>query len=351
VLPKVSFDGYADMRPALDPGYVRDGVVDAGLVALRKEISWKNTVVDEGPIAGTRRVQLRDRVWKVGMTTGKTSGIVVDIAFGDGQIKVISDQEGLDFAQEGDSGSLVFVRDTNPQGGERIMAVGMLNSIARHTNITPIDTVFERLNVEFAPAEGEGRYTEWYPPSNAWESLGGTTPDAIGAASWGGNRLDVFRRGYDNKIYHKWWDGSAWQPSQTDWSEIGGQTLGPVTAVSWGVKRLDLFVRGVADNCVYHKWWDGSAWQPSPNWELLHGITTSDAICAASWFNRLDVFVRGPNNEIYHEYWIPAAWYPSPTEWESLGGQALGPVTAVSWGENRLDLFVRGADNSVNHRW
>jgi hypothetical protein len=32
-------------------------------------------------------------------------------------------------------------------------------------------------------------------------------------------------------------------------------------AVSWGPDRLDIFVKGT-DNALYHKWWDKTAWGP-----------------------------------------------------------------------------------------
>jgi hypothetical protein len=46
------------------------------------------------------------------------------------------------------------------------------------------------------------------------------------------------------------------------WESLGGATFRPVTAVSWASDRLDLFVRGT-DDVIYHKWWDGSNWGPS----------------------------------------------------------------------------------------
>src|SRR6202035_3085363 len=83
-------------------------------------------------------------------------------------------------------------------------------------------------------------------PSTNWESLGGQISEAPTAVSWGENRLDLFARGTDNAVWHKWWDGSNWG----GWESLGGQITGPVTAVSWGENRLDLFARGT-DNAVW----------------------------------------------------------------------------------------------------
>ena len=147
-------------------------------------------------------------------------------------------------------------------------------------------------------------------PKPAWESLGGATPNRVTAVAWAANRLDLFVRGTDNVIYHKWWDGSHWGPSPAGWESLGGATPGPVTAVAWGPNRLDLFVRGT-DNAIYHKWWDGSRWGPSATgWESLGG-GTFDSIGAVAWAaNRLDLFVRGTDNVIYHKWWDGSRWGP-----------------------------------------
>ncbi len=89
-----------------------------------------------------------------------------------------------------------------------------------------------------------------------WESLGGLTTGEISAVSWGPGRLDVFVRGTDNIIYHKWYEGS-WGPSMTDWESLGGWTDSDVSVVSVGVGKLDLFVRGAA-GAIYHKWFNGT---------------------------------------------------------------------------------------------
>lgn len=40
---------------------------------------------------------------------------------------------------------------------------------------------------------------------SGWESLGGTLTSAPAAVSWGPNRIDVFVKGTDNALWHKWW--------------------------------------------------------------------------------------------------------------------------------------------------
>jgi hypothetical protein len=50
---------------------------------------------------------------------------------------------------------------------------------------------------------------------------GSTGAGPISAVSWGANRLDVFAKGVDGSLRHKYWDGSAWQPSPTLWETLG----------------------------------------------------------------------------------------------------------------------------------
>ena len=69
----------------------------------------------------------------------------------------------------------------------------------------------------------------------------------------GPNRIDVFVRGTDNQMWHKFGFGSG---QWSGWEPQGGVlTSGPDVA-SWGSGRLDVFVRGTDDG-LWHKWWDG----------------------------------------------------------------------------------------------
>src|ERR1700759_3040647 len=84
---------------------------------------------------------------------------------------------------------------------------------------------------------------------------------SLSPASRGPNRLDLFVRGTDSELYHKWWDG-AWGPSADSWQKQDGIIGHDPESVSWGPNSLDIFITG-SDAAVYHKWWDGSSWKPS----------------------------------------------------------------------------------------
>jgi hypothetical protein len=88
-----------------------------------------------------------------------------------------------------------------------------------------------------------------------WESLGGVLSSGPDVCSWSEGRLDVFVRGTDNALHHKWFDG-GW----SDWESLGGILTSDPSAVSWGNGRIDVFVRGI-DDALRHKWFDG-AWRP-----------------------------------------------------------------------------------------
>jgi hypothetical protein len=169
-----------------------------------------------------------------------------------------------------------------------------------------------------------------------WESLGGGLSSGPDVCSWAQGRLDVFARGADNALWHKWFDG-GW----SDWESLGGFLTSDPTAVSWSNGRIDVFARG-GDNALWHKWFDGG-WS---DWESLGGgLSSGPDVC--SWAQgRLDVFARGADNALWHK-WFDGGW----SDWESLGGSLTSDPAAVSWGKDRIDVFARGGDNGIWHKW
>jgi hypothetical protein len=191
---------------------------------------------------------------------------------------------------------------------------------------------------------GGGTFELWstiaerFSSSTLYESLGGVATASPAVASWGPNRLDLFVRGTDNALYHRFWDGSAW----SGWESLGGALVGGPAAVSWGPNRLDVFVEGT-DSALYHRFWDGSAWS---GWERFGDGTLTSAPAIASWASgRLDLFVRGTDDALYHRFYA-GAW----SGWERLGGQLASAPGTVSWAPNRIDVFAASAtDASLAH--
>ncbi|HYO73145.1 MAG TPA: SH3 domain-containing protein, partial [Archangium sp.] len=98
--------------------------------------------------------------------------------------------------------------------------------------------------------------------STAYKAIrrrGLTTPSGAtsdpSVVTWGTGRLDVFVRGADNALWHKWYDGSAWYA----WQSLGGTLSSGPDAASWGAGRLDVFARDTSNNVV-QKYYSGSAW-------------------------------------------------------------------------------------------
>jgi hypothetical protein len=181
--------------------------------------------------------------------------------------------------------------------------------------------------------------------SGAWDSLGGVSTASPAAISWNSSyfRLDVFVRGSNGALYHKYYQ-NGW----SGWENLGGQLAsgtGPAVA-SWNGGRLDVFVEG-NNGALYHKWYSGGAWS---GWENLGGKLTASP--AATFdpnvphpsANNIDVFVRGTDGAVWWKDWNGSAW----SSWTSLGGQVAsgtGPAASPS-----LFLFVQGTDHQLWHK-
>jgi hypothetical protein len=167
---------------------------------------------------------------------------------------------------------------------------------------------------------------------------GGNAGAAAGVASWGSGRLDVFERGLDNALWHRWYDAGTWSA----WESLGGVLSADPAAVSWSSGRIDVFVRG-GDAALWHRWYGATGWSP---WESLGGVLADGPTVAAWSVGRLDVFVRGTDAALWHR-WYNTGW----SAWESLGGTLSGAPTAISWAPGRIDLFAAGAGGALMHRW
>jgi hypothetical protein len=63
----------------------------------------------------------------------------------------------------------------------------------------------------------------------------------IAVSSWSPDRLDLFRKGDDNTLEQRSWDGKSW----TDWVIIGAGISETPSAVSWGPTRIDVLALGL----------------------------------------------------------------------------------------------------------
>ena len=175
---------------------------------------------------------------------------------------------------------------------------------------------------------------------SAWENLGappGGLASDPGAVAWSSGRIDVFAEGADGQLWHKDYAGT-W----SGWENLGGGVVGAPTVASWGPGRLDVFVRGT-DNHLWHRWYAASSWSA---WQPLGGSLVSSP-AAASWGpGRIDVVVQGTDLGAWH-----IAYAGSWTGFEPLGGVLNGNPGLSSWGPGRLDIFATGSDNRLYHQW
>lgn len=190
---------------------------------------------------------------------------------------------------------------------------------------------------------------------SSWESLGGTLGSSPAVSTWGLGRLDVFATDNSGAVIHKWFQyGSGW----SGWENMGGssQSINGTThsapgAVSWGSGRIDILIRGT-DNSLWHKYfaYGSTGWS---GWENLGG-TLGSSPSAASWSSgRLDVFATDSSGTVIHKF-FPGGW----DSWESMGGTtaAINGTTfsapgSISWGLGRVDILTRGTDNAMWHKF
>src|SRR5450759_1244729 len=123
------------------------------------------------------------------------------------------------------------------------------------------------------------------------------------------------------------------------WESLGGVLTSDPTAVSWGPNRLDVFARG-SDNAMWHKFYDGSRWS---GWASLGGSLTSAPDASSCAAGHLDVFTTGANAGLY-----PLGFNGSWGSWQSLGGQLTSDAGAACLtGTSTVDLCGRGLDNAL----
>ncbi|MEV7628842.1 hypothetical protein AB0O15_37955, partial [Actinoplanes sp. NPDC089786] len=112
--------------------------------------------------------------------------------------------------------------------------------------------------------------------------------------------LDVFVRGADGALWHKWYNGE-WH----DWESLGGELTSAPAVAAWGPDRLDVFVRG-ADGALWHKWYNGE-WH---DWESLGGELTDDPTAHAPAAEHLEVVAPGPEGKINRIGFLDGHWSP-----------------------------------------
>ena len=176
------------------------------------------------------------------------------------------------------------------------------------------------------------------PVWGTWDALGGQLVGGPDVASWGPGRLDVFARGTDNQLWHKFWVGSSW----SGWEPLGGVLTADPTAVSRGPGILDVFVRG-ADGQLWQQAYGPAGWA---GWRPLGGVLVGAPDASTSGLNRVDVFARGAGDSLIHTYWNGGGW----VAWETFGGPLTSDPSAVASLGGYIDVFGRASGGQLERK-
>jgi hypothetical protein len=155
------------------------------------------------------------------------------------------------------------------------------------------------------------------------------------------NRVEVFARHPDNKIYMGTWDGTSW----SGWSKLGDELFssGPAAAFESGNNWIHVFAQRSSDKALWTNVWRGT-WS---GWQRLTPEPIDSDPAAVSWGpNRVDVFARGTDKMMYRMI-LGGTLTPA---WQLMGPETFssGPGVATA-GPNLLHLFARRTDNRVHH--
>jgi hypothetical protein len=195
------------------------------------------------------------------------------------------------------------------------------------------------------------------PAPGGWEDLGEVLSSSPTVCSWGPGRLDVFFRGFDGQLWHKFYDQIWFEPSEPLGAPPGGFSDAPA-AVSWGANRIDVVVRG-DDGQLWHIWFFGDeiGWR---GWENLGapvflpsstgrlGALTRPPTVASWGLNRLDICSLALDtsasgvidfSQMWH-LWFDNGW----NAWEPIsappGLSFAGPPAAISRFDGGLDILA-----------
>lgn len=197
----------------------------------------------------------------------------------------------------------------------------------------------------------QGDFQPWIKPVGD-DGVLASSPDATVR---GPGRLDVFVLGTDGQIYQRFWANDRWNGG--GWiaqSEPVGATsaVGDPSAV-WasptGPERLDIFIRG-SDDKLWQRTWNGSAWTPwgQPFGPLGTLASSPDATLYDQGVIRdqVAVFVRGTDGGV----WGISTTAGSSSQWVRLG-QPVDVIVdspgATSRPNGRLEVFARVPGNAA----
>jgi len=175
---------------------------------------------------------------------------------------------------------------------------------------------------------------------SGWAPRGGILGSGPSADYQNGTTtINVFVRGGDGALYYETSTDNG--VSFTGFQGLGGVLIGDPGATSWAAGRVDVFIRG-QDNQLWHRYWSAGTWS---GWEPLGGILTSGPSVTSCAAGHLDIVVQGQGGGYYQKGWTGTGW----TGWAAVAGSWTGPpsVTCRPGGGGLVDVFGRGLDGAL----
>ena len=214
-------------------------------------------------------------------------------------------------------------------------------------------------HTEFGCLVDRGWYDDWFaigsPGETQWTSLGGAWTRVPVVAQNKDGRLELFVVGDDGHLHvlaqgapnGGWWER---------WVDLGAGPPGglpgdPVLARNLD-GRLEVFVRG-GDGRVQHRWQKTAGGALTRNWASLGGALARGPAVARNRDGRLELFGLAGDGDVWRlaQNEANGSWW---AEWERVGegpaGGVNGDLIVASNQDGRLELFARSGDGSVHRR-
>ncbi|WP_328995877.1 hypothetical protein OG394_14560 [Kribbella sp. NBC_01245] len=185
-----------------------------------------------------------------------------------------------------------------------------------------------------------------------WQSLRGELGDGAGAASHDPGIVHVVALGIDGRIKNRAFVNSGGiTGGWSNWSQLGNQQfLASPAAASWGSDHFEVFATGT-DKRIWHNWYrfGGGGWS---GWYAFAADTKlfKYAPAAASFdAQKLNVFGLGEDGRIWERAHLGNGQWSA---WRAMGDDLFDSApAATSWGKGHLEAFARSADGRIWHNW
>lgn len=206
----------------------------------------------------------------------------------------------------------------------------------------------------FARGADDQLYHRWWVPGvwTCWQGLRGELASGAGVASHGPGILHLGVLAPDNRIVDlSFVNRSNLSGGWSNWTQLGSESFSSApAAVSWSTAHFEMYAKG-SDNRIWRNAYrfGGGGWT---GWAAFANDTrrfTSAPAAVAYAPERLHVFATGEDGRIYDRHLLAEGGW---SDWAALGNDRFlsGPA-AVSWGDQHLEVFALNQNNKISHNW